>query len=321
MGEPLPPKSDSTGIPGFSPLDGSVKSVGRRTAKLALWSPFVGLFLMFVLGYIAGNGDDVSLRSGIAIYASCSLFFAGGLVLGIKALRRMKTEGRKGILGRALTGMVLNGLLLCVSICLTGICIYVSELLAKQKEKEASDNQKYEAAMKGLNLGFGLQVKKIQTQYESSWAALTNPSVLDMAAVENKEELKLREKKVAEFVAACNAFREFSENPTEVYRQELLKQPLSPKARERLLKDFAKSNSGKNPQIIALRQADVRRGEALLNVVTFLGATWGQWEYFPATKEIRFKRTAEAEEYETDLKEFSTATDEALRLKEQMTPN
>jgi hypothetical protein len=320
MDELLPPDSDSPGSQGVPRLNTSVNSLGRRMAKLTLWSPFVGLFLMCLLGYIVGKGDDVSLRRGIAIDASSSLFFAGGLVLGIKALRRMKIEGRKGIMGRTLTGMVLNGLLLCVLVCLTGFSIYVSALLAKQREKEASDNKTYEDAMKGLNLGFGLEVKKIQTQYESSWALLTNPSVLDMAAVQNREELKVREKKVATFVAACNAILEFSENSTEVYRQALLKQAFPPKAQERMLKEFRKSISGKNPQIIVLRQVDVRRAEALLKAVTFLDTTWGRWDYVPATKQLRFKRTAEAEEYNTDLREFSVATDEVLRLKAQMTP-
>lgn len=179
-------------------------------------------------------------------------------------------EGRKGILGRVLIGMVLDGLLLCVALCLTGFGIYVSELTAKQKQQEASDEQKFEAKLKAVNVGFTSQVKKFQSRYESSAAELTNPPLLEMAAVKNREELKDREQKVREFIAACDAFREFSENPSEVYRQELMQQQLSPKGRERLLNDFLKSISEKNPQIIVLRQADVRRAEALLKAVTFL---------------------------------------------------
>ncbi len=229
-------------------------------------------------------------------------------------------EGRKGILGRVLIGMVLDGLLLCVALCLTGFGIYVSELTAKQKQQEASDEQKFEAKLKAVNVGFTSQVKKFQSRYESSAAELTNPPLLEMAAVKNREELKDREQKVREFIAACDAFREFSENPSEVYRQELMQQQLSPKGRERLLNDFLKSISEKNPQIIVLRQADVRRAEALLKAVTFLESTWGQWDYVPATKQILFKETADAEEYESNRKECAATMDEVLRLKEQITP-
>ena len=44
-----------------------------------------------------------------------------------------------------------------------------------------------------------------------------------------------------------------------------------------------------NPAILALREADVRRGKAMLKLVTFLEANWGEWEYSPETDRLRFQ--------------------------------
>jgi len=300
---------------------GPVNSVGRRRAKLTLWSPFIGLFLMIVLGGYVGNREEVAVQSLIAIYAICSLFFVGGRALGFKTLRRIKVEGSKGIKGRVLIGMVLNGLLLCVALSLTGFGIYVSELKAKLDQQEASDKHEFDAKINAVNTGFALQVKNLQSRYEASWAELSNnASILDMSEVKNLDELKDREQKIGGFIAACTAFLEFSENPQEVYRQELIKQQYAPKARERMVKNFTKSIGDKNQLIIVLRQSDLHRSKSLLKTVSFLDTTWGQWDYNPATKQIQFRKTADAEEYNSDLKEFKAATDEVLKIKEQMTP-
>jgi uncharacterized membrane protein len=183
--------------------------------------------------------------------------------------------------------------------------------------KRAEDREHQEQI--SLNAGFELEVKKMQSRYQSSWAELTNPPVFDMSSVKNRGDLKVREQKIGEFVAACNALLELSENPGEAYRRQLLGQHLAPETRETLVKAFTESLAGKNPQILALRQADVRRAEALLKAVTYLDAKWGQWEYVPDTKQTRFKDRAAAAEYESVLKEFSVAAHEVTSLHQQMT--
>jgi len=87
---------------------------------------------------------------------------------------------------------------------------------------------------------------------------------------------------------------------------------------------FARLNAAtpaENAQIIALRQADGRRGEARLKAMTFLDSAWGQWDHVPAKEQVRFKRTAEADEYESNLKEFTAATDEVFNLEKHLTPH
>jgi hypothetical protein len=188
----------------------------------------------------------------------------------------------------------------------------------EHQEQMTTLARRNELGVNSLNAGFGLEVKKMQSRYQSSWAELTNPPVLDMALVKNRGDLKVREQKIGEFVAACHALLELSENPGEAYRRQLLGQQLAPETQESLVRAFTESLAGKNPQILALRQADVRRGEALLKAVAYLDSKWGQWDYVPDTRQIRFKDRAAAAEYESVLKEFSAAAHEVSSLHQQM---
>jgi len=273
-----------------------------------------------VLDSAVGN-RELGDQSLIAISGISSLFFAGGLVLGIKGLRRMKVEGRKGITGRALTGVVLNGLLFCLMIFLTGVGVFVVQVTAKQKEQEASAAQKRKemvALRDSLTAEFGLKVKELVRKYQSTGTALINLPVLDMAPVKSREELKVREKMIGEFIAASKALQDLTEHGTELYQQELLKHKLPRTLREASVKIFAESfSAASNPQNIPRRQAEVRRGEAMLKVVTILDGAWGQWELLPATQKLEFKHPTQAAEYNAAVKEFSQANEESLRLQRQ----
>jgi hypothetical protein len=290
-----------------------------QVAKLSFWLPFAGLFVMVALGIAQENQNELHLRPLLGLYGIPSLIFVSGLVLSITGLRGMKLEGRKGIFGRALTGLILNTLLLCVSLSLLGFGIYFLAWSARLKAEETSQPSRLIAKETRAADGFASELRALQIRYESSWTALTNPPVLSMAGVTNRAELQTREKKVAEFIAACTAFLEFSQNAAELYRQELAKQKLPLRTQGTQLKIFTNSISAKNPEFIALRQADVRRGQALMKAVTFFDTTWGQWDYIPAKSRVVFKETAEAEEFNSDLHQFNAATDEVLRLKAQIT--
>src|SRR5215472_4366419 len=103
--EAPPTDSGSLNTPAPPPVP-SQKLSARGAAKLALWSPFAGLFIfiffMAVVGEWASGPRPVA---ALIITTTCSLIWVAGLVLGIKALRRRKTEGHKGVSVRAFVGI------------------------------------------------------------------------------------------------------------------------------------------------------------------------------------------------------------------------
>jgi len=289
-------------------------------AKLTLWSPFAGFFLLVVLGEVFGDREETGLRNMVVIYGICSLFFAGGLALGFKALRAIKVEGRKGIYGRALTGMAFNGLFLATALFLMGFGIYVLELKAGLKKQEASDAQKVKemAALRDTaTTDFGLKVEQWKKNYRSAGAALVEAKVLDMASVKSREDLKVREQVVGDFISATKAMEELAEHGSELYDQELGKRNLPRRFREANVKEFAKSFSSKAFPNVASRQAEVRWGEAMLKVFAILDEAWGQWKYLPATQQLEFQDERKNEEYNAAALELSQAGAESIELRKQ----
>jgi hypothetical protein len=323
MEEPSPTSPDRTELVDSSSKSQSLNSVGKRTAKLTLWSPFAGIFLLALFAGIFGNRDDFGPTSMIAVYGFSSLFFAGGLGLGIRALRRMKIEGRNGIFGRALTGMVLDGLLLCLTLYLMGFFIYVLDLKAKVKNQEASQAQNLKemiALRDAATADFGLKVKEWGQKYQSASATLMKAKVLNMASVKSREDLKDREEMVGEFVAASKKMQELAERGTELYERELQKRNLTRRFREASVKAFAKTFSIKanSKHNLASRQAEVRLGEVMLKVLTFLDEAWGQWTYLSTTQQLEFKNDTTKDEYSAAAKELKQAVEESNKLNQQI---
>jgi hypothetical protein len=289
-------------------------------AKLTLWSPFAGVLLLALLGETFGNGDEAEPRNMVVVCGVCSLFFAGGLALGWKALRAMKVEGRKGIYGRTLTGMALDGFLLGLMLFLMCFGIYVLNLKARMKEQQAFDEQKIKemfALRDTASTDFGLKAKEWEKKYRSAGKALIDAHVLDMASVKGREDLNLREQVAGDFIAASKGLQELAEHGAEIYEQELIKRNVPRGLREASVKVFSRTFFTKSFPNLASRQAEVRWGEAMLKVFTFLDDTWGQWKYLPATEQLEFEDERKNLEYNALAKELSEASKESNKLRQQ----
>ena len=165
---------------------------------------------------------------------------------------------------------------------------------------------------------FAAVLQALQKRYDSAWAALTNPPVLDMALVKSEGDLQARAAAVGRAIQAAKDLQEFAENTPEIYRQELRKHQLSPQARDAELRQFMGAMAVVNPSIIALRRAEARQGEALLRVVLLLDESWGRWTYRPATRDLGFKDQDQADKYSAAYQEFRAASGEAQTLKKQL---
>jgi hypothetical protein len=329
--ETPPTDSSSSGSPAAPSPVPPQKSFSKRAAKLTLWSPFAGLLILIVfMAAIGERNGGPHLVIASSVMAVCWLIWVAGLVLGIMALRRRKTEGRKGVSGRAFTGMTLNLLFLGVTIWGVVMVVGMEAEITKMRDKTAETEAEKvrakvgdgEALQKELaayaDRAFAANVLELQKKYQTSAAALTNPPVLDMTLVQSKEDLRAREEAVGDFITASKDLRDFCDSAPDFYRRELLKHKLTPEAREASLKKFDQSLRGMNPAIVALREADVRRGQAMLKLVTFLEANWGKWEYSPETDRLRFQGSKLSEDYHRANQELKDLSTETMRLQAEL---
>jgi hypothetical protein len=306
------------------------KRVGAQAAWLSFWFPFAGASL-FILAVWAGAtqaaGHPILMYAVIGI---TTLVFAGGLALGIAGLRRMREEGRRGILTLALSGAALNGVLLGLMLLLTGYLIYDAQRKARAMENAAELEARELTARVGggaalekalaanASQNFAAALRQLQGRYDDAWAALTNPPVLEMAAVQSRAELQAREEKVRRLIQAAKNLGQFAENTRDIYEQELQRHKLPPASREAELRQFMAEIAPVNPSIIALRRAEVREGESLLRVVRLFEQNWGRWEYRPATGDILFKKPELEDAYNVAHQEFDEVSRQAQSLKRQL---
>jgi hypothetical protein len=84
----------------------------RLTAVLSLLAPFAVVFIcVFLFGFLQSHGGT-RLTTIALIGLLPLLLIILGLVFGIIALTQTKQHGRKGIFGKAIAGICINGLLL-----------------------------------------------------------------------------------------------------------------------------------------------------------------------------------------------------------------
>jgi hypothetical protein len=299
---------------------------GSLAGKLSFWASFAGVSV-FILSVAAGASKSAGHPVCMFVVVGISDFiFAAGLVTGIAGLRRMKVEGLRGILGRALSGVVLNGLLLVFMAWLTCFLVRDAEQTAAEQEREARQlmarvgggEALEKALLESANENFAFDFQALQKGCDSAWASVTNPPILDMGLVKTQADLRARAETARRWISACRDLSEFTGQMPEFYRRELLRHELSPEARAAGLQKFVDALAPVNPTLIALRRAQVRQGESLLRVVLLLDRTWGHWEYRPATHDLSFKDAKESEDYILAYKEFDEISGEVRSLQEQI---
>ena len=223
---------------------------------------------------------------------------------------------------------VILAVLLALAAVAAGVIIYNAGQAARDRQR-AAEQEAQEltasvgggAALESELLGragrnFTLALRDSQSRYDSAWGALTNPPVLDMALIRSRADLRARAEAVRRLLNAAKDLRDFAENTPEIYRQELQRHKLAPSAREAELQKFAGDIAVVNPTIIAMRRTQVRGAEALLRVVLRLEASWGRWEYLPATRELRFQDAQQAEDYNLACQEYGVLSEKARSLQE-----
>jgi len=171
---------------------------GSLAGKLSFWASFAGVSV-FILSVAAGASKSAGHPVWMFVVVGISDFiFAAGLVTGIAGLRRMKVEGLRGILGRALSGVVLNGLLLVFMAWLTCFLVRDAEQTAAEQEREARQlmarvgggEALEKALLESANENFAFDFQALQKGCDSAWASVTNPPILDMGLVKTQADLR-----------------------------------------------------------------------------------------------------------------------------------
>jgi hypothetical protein len=111
-------------------------SFARQAALFSFLAPFIGAGINF-LGHQAVQGNRVGL---IILGCIGTLFVFAGFVLGIMALIGTRKHGTRGILGRAIAGICINGIIICLMLIAIPGFKRAAEL-AKEQQQQGMEQQ------------------------------------------------------------------------------------------------------------------------------------------------------------------------------------
>jgi hypothetical protein len=269
----------------------------------------VSLLIRFLLQHNveADIGVNVTFYELLFGFLFCWLIWIGCLVACVFSFRRIAPEGIKNRWKRicALAGIVFNSIgLILYSV--ASISLYsefptikktnpdpaTAKMYAAARQQRKSESEMVDKASEVFQTNF----KQHLAEYSESIAVITNPPVLNMDRVESRDDLKLRETKVQNYIEQSKTFETYCDQVPEMFGEELQKLGASEKFQYSSVEKFNKIFSG-DGELHSLRVTDVKLGEAYLKTLKFLDQNWGKWEWTDGHPHLRLKGHDLVEDY------------------------
>jgi hypothetical protein len=325
------------------------KSFPRFAATASWCAPILVLVLAGVVSLVnpAIAKADQHRNFLILGIVSCLLILIGWLC-GILALTTWSKQENKRVLAPALTGTVLNGLVI-LSACVFGVMKLQArmqrnaETVADIRAKAAEINAAAEKEMATNGTNRGLVVQKLQgleksmedaaqnfsggdalaahatadfvkslTQLkialDTNSVALTSAKVLVASNIQDKADLELRRKVLQNFLAANDELKLYVQHGAEHYQEDLTRWHVPETTADAVLRGYRKRADAVNPMTVKVRECDGRIGRAMLGIVELEETNWGTWHVSATSGAITFDDTENAAAYNGFLKEIRTAS-------------
>ena len=122
--------------PPLIPIAPSANSFARQAALFSLLAPFVSIGIN-IFGHQAVQGNGVAM---ILLGGTCTLLILAGFVLGIVALVGTRKRGTKGILGKAIAGICINGIIIFFMLIAIPVFMKAAER-AREKQQPGMERQ------------------------------------------------------------------------------------------------------------------------------------------------------------------------------------
>jgi hypothetical protein len=206
-----------------------------------------------------------------------------GIVSGIVALCGIARHGKDGILGSAITGLVIYALLIA-SLIPNFQMSYVRPITRRER-----------MAMAQASIVLYDQFGGPEQDFQAQSKTLREGKVMDFTAVTERSQLAGRRALVLEFLAAYDRIKDLGASSDKLYRAELLKQGLTGEAVDSIL---SRVNRSASILAIRIREQDSIMARDMLGLIKLMDETWGLWKVPPDKQSILFDRDADRESYQ-----------------------
>jgi hypothetical protein len=331
------------------------RALPHQAAVAGLLAPL--LAILVAAAAAANRGPDTPAALKLILGGVGTVLILLGLICSIIALSGIPAHGRRGLLGRGLTGAILNGLFV-----LTFIVGLVAGLNRSIKSREASRQvdaavSNYHADLKrSFNPETGLTnidhqvLDRLQGQfaeaaknltgedalvmqtmsayfkhtqsglkkYEAAVARLREAEVLNPERLTEQAQIEPRREIVRAFLEANQQLTDSITDTNRTFATELAKAKVSPAKVEAFMQDFRAKTAPRDALTLQIRNCDRRIGEAMIGILDLFDNHWGKWRYSPALNQVLLPDDSLRRTYNRLHKELDTAGKDQVRLQSDL---
>jgi hypothetical protein len=143
------------------------------------------------------------------------------------------------------------------------------------------------------------QLPPLVQAYDAAVTALDQNDPYDFESLTNRQVLQTRRELVQRYGRSSEQFRKFYVEMEDLFRAELARQGASSNVMEPVVRDLQSVLRGKKEMVVQMRDQDLIRAKALLELCDLLESRWGAWRFNRTDNVIDFEADADRERYAT----------------------
>jgi hypothetical protein len=343
--------------PPIPPSARKKSSFASQAATASLIAPILAIVL---IGPAKAGFQDMqdAAMVNVVIDLACALLIIIGILFGILGLVRIPEYGPKGILGKGIAGLAINGILILI-FAANVLVAHQKKLqartaaLAKVKSVEAEirvGNQKALNSKSAITNGNSEQLDRLSsalqsastnlsgdealvsqamaahfsrlhdalTNYEAAALEVRNAHILNHFSTTDKGQFAARRQIVERFLQANADLTGFITNSENHIIADLTKSHVSNSYIKKTMEHFHANAAPLNAVSLRIRACDDRVGAAMLDALNLLEADWYKWTINPKNGNLRFEDPKDLEAYNKIIRDMKTAGEDQLKFQQQL---
>lgn len=336
------------------PLPKPQPSAAHQCAKCSLVAPLIAILLSAAIrAAFTPVPPVVLIVSGLLAI----LFFIIGFITAIIGLCGIRESGSRGLLGRGIAGLLINGLFLifCSLAAINGFQKavtsrqLVTDLHTDTQELQANAKQSYNPKTGITNIDFKsldrlqsdfntaaqttsgddalvfqalsrytAQMRSDLEKYHEAAAQLRTGHILTTSNLTDKTQIESRRELVQNFLTANQDLMHTTTNSADSIREDLENLKIPPAKIDSLMVRFNAKFAPRRDLEMQIRVCDDHIGQSMLTILDLLESDWGRWHYNAVNRKIYFNNPASLETYQNSLEAIHIAGKEQVMFQGQM---
>jgi len=336
------------------------KSAGKTFAhQAAAGSLLAPLIVILVNAALHASSQTPQMSRTVVLISgfACLTIIVAGFAMAIVGLCGVKRHGARGLLGKSIAGLLINGLLLILFV--IGFTIGLGkglqsrqlnqDLTSTVQDMQANTKRAYNPKTGLTNTDFK-SMERLQSQldtaaqtmsgddalisqamsryvarlqggmkkYQEVVAELRAANVLNLENLSEKEQITTRREAVQNFIAASDAVKTMITNSEDSIRADLTGLEVPPQKIDSLIAGFDVKFAPRSALDLQIRECDSRMGQAMLEILDLLETNWGKWDYDPAMNLVRFEDADAQRSYRQFLAAIKSAGQEQVKAQGEL---